>query len=129
MGFQYTAKSHSDDTHRLPIPPNAKGEKNYQSILKQIHKFMGKNELAPLFTLKENIPMIKSFLHQFCEMSEEESRHRVYPLHELFFVIKEEAAKNSVEGEAFQSIHIPDAHLNRDQYIYLRDTACNVSCD
>lgn len=79
LGFQYDAKSWSEESHRLPIPPNAKGEKNYALILHEINKFMGNaRQLPPLFTAKEDIPMIESFIQEFCALSDENpSRYRV----------------------------------------------------
>lgn len=67
-------------------------------------------------------------MQQLCDYREgNNSRYRVYPLHQLFYDIKEEAVKNSIDGVSFRSIHIAEAHLNRDHYAYLNNTACNVS--
>ncbi|KAJ6633186.1 Protein maelstrom like [Pseudolycoriella hygida] len=127
MGYLNDAKEHSADTHQLPYPPNAKGEKNYTAVLNAMHSFLGNpSELPPLFTAKEEITIIKSFLQQFCPRDEPElvNRYRVYPLHQLFYEIKEEAVRNSVQGTPFKSIHIAEAHLNRDHYSYISNIAC-----
>lgn len=128
LGFRYEALSHSRDTHQLPIPPDCKGEKNYQKILQEIIKFLGP-ELPPLFTMKEDIPMIKSFFKQFCALTDEDYNHyRVYPLHQLFFDIKQEAVKININNmTGFPSIYIAEAHLKRDRYAFVGNIACNVS--
>lgn len=85
-------------------------------------------QLPPLFTAKEDIPMIEAFMREFCALNgNNPDRYRIFPLHQLFYDIKEEAVKNSLEGQSFRSIHIAEAHLNRDHYAYLQNTACNVS--
>lgn len=126
LGYQFDAKDNSEKTHRLPIPPYCKGEKNYRFILSEMKKFMG--EPTPiLFTSKENIAMIKSFIQAFADFgnNDEIQRYRVYPLHQLFFEIKEMAVKNSpIERKSFKSIHIAEEHLRRDDYAYLAGTAC-----
>lgn len=67
-------------------------------------------------------------MKEFCALGDDDpSSYRIYPLHQLFYDLKEEAVKNSIDGVPFHSIHIAEAHLNRDQYVYLKDTACTVS--
>lgn len=130
MGYLKDAKSYSEETHQLPYPLYAKGETNYSLILQQIKDFMGnKSEFDPLFTKKEDIPMIESFFDQFCASSPGDYPHhyRVYPLHRLFFEIKNAAVQNSIDNKGFTSIDIAEHHLNTDQNEYLKDIACNVS--
>lgn len=94
-----------------------------------INNFLGNAiQLPPLFTTKEDIPIIQSFIREFGAASDEDpSRYRVYPLHHLFFDVKEEAVRNSIDGALFRSIHLAEDQLRRDRYAHLRDTACNVS--
>lgn len=129
MGYSREAKELSDTTHRLPIPPAAKGERNYKVILNEIDAFMGsRSELAPLFTIRDQIPIITSFINQFCSFANvDANRYTVYPLHQIFYDIKEEAVKNSISGQSLKSIHIAEALLNRDNYAYQSNMACNVS--
>lgn len=131
LGHLADAKEYSQATHQLPWPPNAKGERNYVRILHDMNEFMGNPASPLLFTAKENIPIIKSFLKTFIDHQGDDEdnvdRYRVYPLHQLFYDIKEEAVKMSVEGVSFKSIHIAEEHLKRDDYTYLTNTACAVS--
>lgn len=84
--------------------------------------------LPPLFTLKKDIPMIQAFMREFCAASgDDPDRYRVFPLHQLFYDIKEEAVKNSIDGQSFASISHAETHLDRDHYTFMRNTACNVS--
>jgi hypothetical protein len=75
--------------------------------------------------------MIKSFISEFCEVADASpDRYRIYPIHQLFFDLKEEAAKNNVEERSgFPTINVAEAQLTRDQYVYLRNTACNYHED
>lgn len=129
LGYKSNAREHSQKTHALPIPPKAKGEANYQIILNSMKTFMG--EPTPiLFTTKDNIPMIKSFIQAFIDFGSNDDieEYRVYPLHELFFNIKELAVKNNpTDRESFKSIHIAEEHLRSEKYVYLAGSACAVS--
>lgn len=129
IGYAADAKDRSDKTHRLPPPPNAKGQKNYRILLDEMVRFMGDTKpLPPLFTTKEEIPVIKSFINEFCaDGSDDPDRFRVWPLHQLFFNIKEEAVKYSPAGESIKSIFVAETLLNRDTYVYATSGACNVS--
>ncbi|XP_037038252.1 protein maelstrom homolog isoform X2 [Bradysia coprophila] len=127
MGYLFDAKDNSEKTHRLPIPPNSKGERNYKCILDQMKQFMGE-PMPILFTSKETIPMIKSFIQSFIDFGNNDDidAYRVYQLHLLFFEIKEMAVKNSpTERKSFKSVHIAEEHLRRDDYAYLAGTACS----
>lgn len=128
MGFRNDAKNWSEKCHQLPFPPDAKGERNYALILQQINNFMGhESQLPPLFTTKNDIPIIESLIRQFCATTDEDpNRYRVYPIHQLFFEIKEEAVRNSINGTSFRSIFVAEAQLNRFPEFY-RNIACNVS--
>ncbi|KAG4078256.1 hypothetical protein HA402_003937 [Bradysia odoriphaga] len=66
LGYLFDAKDNSEKTHRLPIPPHSKGERNYKRILDQMKMFMGE-PMPILFTSKENIAMIKSFIQSFID--------------------------------------------------------------
>lgn len=126
MSTRFIAKEHSQNTHQLPIPPQSKGETDYQHILNKMKNFMGE-PLPILFTLKENIPMIKSFIKSFT-FSEDIDCYRVYPLHPLLFEMKKTAVENSVKDRSsFGSIHIAEEHLRRGDITYSDGMACQVS--
>lgn len=82
-------------------------------------------EIPPVFTTPNEIPIIESFMQQFCDhRGGSTGRYRVYPLRKLFFDIKEKAVKDSLKG--FRAISIAEEHLKNDYYAYY-NTACNVS--
>ncbi|XP_037051831.1 protein maelstrom homolog [Bradysia coprophila] len=123
MGYQADAIEHSTNTHRLAVPPNATGERNYQRILNEMKRFMG--EPTPiLFTFEENIAMIKSFIRLFANSGNNDDI-KVYPLHQLFYEIKVMTAKNSaMERPSFGSINIAKEHLRRYDCVLTAGTAC-----
>jgi len=113
-GYQYDAENNSKTTHRLPIPPNSKGESKYQVILTQMMGFMGGDTDYPmLFTSTENIPMMTSFIQTFTNFGENDviSRYRIYPVHRYFLEMMEAAGKNSAEETA-------EDYFRRDHKIY-----------
>lgn len=122
MGYRFDAIHLSNETHQLPIPPNAKGEKNYASVLGEIDKFTGKaSELITLFTLEQNMPMIESIIHEFCLAANcTTCRYDILSVNQLFFDLKNRASVAS----RFKSI---DDATNREKFMYLNQIACQVS--
>lgn len=105
------------------------GQKNYRLILDEIEKLMENgSELPPLFTWKDDIPMIKSLMHQFCTFTDTDTdtgRYRVYPLQQLFLEIINKTMQNSnAKTQSFRLIHA-EQYLNH--VVCLKDSACNVS--
>lgn len=130
MGYKLEAKLLSEETHRLPIPPNAMGSRNWAIVLKDIFKFLdgSPTQVPALYTEEKQIPIITSFLKTFCYEANEETEFRIYPLSHLFFALKQESCKYSLEEDSgFQSIHIAKAILERDEYDYRSGIACEVS--
>lgn len=120
----------SNETHKLPIPPNAKGEKNFASIIEKINNFLGTSmDLTPLFTLEENIPMIDSIIQELCSADKSGNhRYEILPLNQLFFDLKGQIAIRSIDGTlGFKSIDEATHQLNQDKYIYFQQIACQVS--
>lgn len=65
--------------------------------------------IPPIFTMQDEILIIESFMRTFSEVREQDSlRYRVYPLHQLFYDINEEAAKTSIHQESLRSIQIAE---------------------
>lgn len=130
LGLSFAARHHSEESHQLPLPPNAIGETNYSRLLKEMVMFIaddGAEELPPLFTRRAEVPIVKSIIAQFCaDAKEDESLFRVYPLEELFFVLKKAAAKQGQDlDEGFASIHVAHSYLDRDQY----ECQSGISCE
>lgn len=131
-GYAFEAVNRSKNVHRLPPPPKAFGEKNYSNILQNILNFCGVNSsssLPPMFTDTDQIPAIKSIIDQLCKDTDEDPLNfRIYPIAQLFFVLKGETCKYTIEGTgAFYSVHIAQTMLDRDQYDYRANIACTVS--
>lgn len=85
--------------------------------------------MQPLFTSANHIPVIKSFFEQFCMLDNiDPNTYKVYPLNQLFFVLKQEACKYGMDlDKGFDSIHVAQAILDRDQYDFREGLACAVS--
>lgn len=49
MGTAGNAVAHSKKTHRLELPPNIEGEKNYTTILNKIMEFVGAKKFSSQF--------------------------------------------------------------------------------
>lgn len=127
MGLAYTAKQHSDDTHKLKPPPYAMGEKNYETIFEEIRNFINPNNEADfpaLYTLQEHIPWVTSILKQFaievCHYEDEaEEMFTIFSISELFYLLNKNTAK-----VPFNSNHIAKAMIDKDPYEYRPGLAC-----
>lgn len=105
------------------------GIKVWSTVLKAIFDFMGAtpNNVPALYTDRKQIASIQSFFKFFCADANEETEFRIYPSAELFFKLKQESCKYSLEDDGgFPTIHIADAVLCRDEYDYRSGIACNV---
>lgn len=105
------------------------GESDYDTVLGEIVKFFGNTPtFPPIFTNVPQIPMIKSIFEQLCSEKADLDNFKIYPLFQLLFMLKREAASYGIdENQGFASIHIAQSMIDRDQYDYQREIACNVS--
>lgn len=105
------------------------GEQNYDTIIGDIVQFFGNLEtFPPFFTNINQMEMVQSVIAQLCQDDIYFSNFKIYPLHQLFFTLKREAISYGLdEDKGFASIHIAQAMIDRDQYDYNKDIACNVS--
>ncbi|XP_037935455.1 uncharacterized protein LOC119669580 [Teleopsis dalmanni] len=65
-GEQYNAKIHSDETHRLPIPPYAIGEKNIAKVYNEIIEFTKEKETntyRPVYTIQEGMKIAQNIVN------------------------------------------------------------------
>ncbi|XP_023216714.1 protein maelstrom homolog isoform X1 [Centruroides sculpturatus] len=69
IGYSRTAMQHSDDTHKIPVSQFTLSESNYLKICKSIENFVnsGRNEIAPVFCLEENIKQNQGCLDWLCK--------------------------------------------------------------
>lgn len=135
FGFAYTAKAHSESTHRLPTPPDAYGEKNFNRVWCEIEKFMGTDDKAydggkPMvfafhdaFSSDANqFDVLKSFMKQF--VGSKSLPIDLYPLTRLFYTLRKElAARGSVD--AVPNEKFCEVFLTNDPY----ETSAGISCD
>lgn len=135
LGYAADAKNHSDNTHKLPLPPNAMGESDFSDVFRKIWKLLvaGKNRYSfddgkpfvftytgDCATEEDNILMLKSFMQQ---VSNKESPIDIYPLSGLFFIL----TTNLFEIDRFQKIdNISIVHmlLSRDSYEHRSGFSC-----
>lgn len=134
LGYAYTAKAHSESTHRLPTPPDAYGEKNLGRVWCEIEKFMDTDDkaydggkpmvftFADVFASEANqIDVLKSFMKQFVGSSS--LPIDLYPLTRLFYTLRKElAARGKVQGVPNEKFC--DMFLTNDPY----ETTANISC-
>lgn len=135
LGYAADAKNHSEDTHKLPIPPHALGERHFHAAFHNIWKVLTKVSASKRFddgkpfvftyandytSEEDNVFMLKSVLSQ---LSNQEAPIDVYPLSRLFFVL----ATNLFEIDRFQkveNISIVNMLLSRDSYDHTSGFSC-----
>ncbi len=121
----------SDATHRLPLPPNAKGETNFDKIRHQIKEFVGINETTSdstqsatiqLFTLDEHITMVQSICQDVCS-----TKYEILSINQLFFDLKRIITQEVLATSSLmKSIDDATNQLNQETYMYLNTIACQV---
>lgn len=136
FGYAYEAREHSKNTHKLPLYPDAMGEKELGKLYVEILKFICKEDntndnasnLKPpaIYTHIDSIPIIKSmlrYLHQDC-FHDDVPEIPIYPMQYLFYTMKM-ATIEIGEIEKPVSPYIIDAILEKDVY----DSTANISCN
>lgn len=135
LGYAFTAKSHSETTHRLPVPPDAFGEKNLRRVWCDMEKFIGTDikdfdggklmvfTFADAYSSEANqIEVLKSFMKQF--VGSDSLPIDLYPLTRLFYMLRKElAARHLVD--AVPNERYCDMFLTNDPY----ETIGGISCD
>lgn len=131
LGFAYIAKQLSEDTHRLPTPPDAMGEHNWKDILHWILDFITIDSIVnPLYTLPVHMPIIKSFIRQFCQEDDDNccSDPKLIPIYSLtylFFILRNQTCKYAVDNVGFLDIPMTQSILDHNIYDYALDIACD----
>lgn len=129
LGMALEASQYSDETHELPIPPNALGETDLDDVLRKILNFTDYNHKAqkhfPLITEEKQVPVVESILAQCCEDSKIEYQFLVVPLGEFFFHLKRATEKYGLDICTFPSKTVADILLKKDTYEYTSGIACD----
>lgn len=138
LGYAYTARAHSESTHRLPLPPDAYGEKNFNRVWYDIQKFMemDKNDKAfdggkpMVFTFTDSysseanqLNVLKSFMKQF--VGDELLPIDLYPLTRLFYTLRNELAARGRADEVPNEKYC-EIFLEKDPYETLAGISCSV---
>lgn len=124
---------HSEQSHRLPLPPDIEGETDFSNIYAGIIKIL-QSDIGtfdggkPMVFANDDfhddqVLMIKSFMRQF---SKREDSIDVFPMSLLLFKMQEVLAEKN--GRTNQiTIHLARALLDRDVFEFRRDISCDVS--
>lgn len=129
LGLALEAKQFSEETHDLPLPPNALGETDLDNVLQKILSFTDYNSKSPkqfpVITEEKQVPMVESILAQCYEDLKIEYKFLVIPLGEFFFHLKRATEKYGLDICAFPSKTMADILLKKDTYEY----TSGISCD
>ncbi|KXJ78325.1 hypothetical protein RP20_CCG004898 [Aedes albopictus] len=131
LGMAYDAKQHSESDHQLPIPPDAKGEKDNDEIILKLFSFLSQQEkMPPLFTETNDIRMVENILKGILNQgSMDENTLLVCPLSELFYQLKRATESFGMDIKTFPSVHIAQAIIQKDVYEYTKDISCEFHED
>lgn len=139
LGYAYTAKAHSERTHRLPPPPNAYGETNLGRVWYEMKKFMkdhpkgydGGNPIVfvyadPYASEDNEIEVLKSFMNQIA--GNESASIDIYPLTRLFYALQKELVARG-RGDDIPNENFCNVFLSRDPYETIAGISCQVNFD
>ena len=130
-GHEYEARHLSDTTHKLPLPPNAKGDTNLGRIYNDVLQFIRNkesNEIPPVYTNLQSIPIVDSVLEFLrADVGAETAPLQVYSIQYLFYLMKEATCEMG-DLDKPKSHYITDAYFERDFFEYQTGIACDVSC-
>lgn len=138
LGYAHEARQQSEATHRLPPPPNARGESSLYRIRHNLVDFIepdngffksdGSANKLVVFAARDQIPMLEMFLKQFHdEFAKVETDIEVFHLEELFYALKKEAQQQGILGEiTVPNIHISNMFLEKDPHRHDNSLACKV---
>lgn len=139
LGYAHEARHQSETTHHLPPPPNAMGESNLYRIGHNLVDFVepdnvffkadGATNRLVVFAIRDQIPMLETFLKQFHdEFAKVEKDIEIFHLEELFYALKKEAQQQGIKGEiTVPNIHISNMLLQKDPHRHDNSLACKVT--
>uniref|UniRef100_W8CE96 Protein maelstrom 1 n=3 Tax=Ceratitis capitata TaxID=7213 RepID=W8CE96_CERCA len=130
-GLQYEAQHHSESTHKLPLPPNAKGEANMGLIYSNVLDFIRNQESGeypPVYTFPEAKQIVESVLDFLKKDSPSNVDLRVYDIKFLFYILKEATCEMGEVPKPLNQ-HITDAFFERDSFEFNNGLACTYHED
>lgn len=129
LGMALQAKQYSEETHDLPVPPNALGENDLDNVMQKILNFTEykckAQKYFPIITDEKQVPVVESILAQCEEDSKIDYQFLVIPLGEFFFHLKRATEKYGLDICTFPSKTIADILLKKDTYEYTSGIACD----
>ncbi|XP_058061493.1 protein maelstrom homolog [Anopheles bellator] len=126
LGMAYLATKHAEEDHKLPVPPNAKGETDLNMITSQLLSFLGQDsgELPMLFTDRDDVAKVESMLEWLFQGTDEYNL-AVCSLAEMFFQLKCSTESFGMDVKMFGSVHRAQQLITRDIYDYTTGIACD----
>ncbi|XP_058450700.1 protein maelstrom homolog [Malaya genurostris] len=126
LGLAYEANIMSDESHRLPIPPESMGETDYAVLLEKLLDFTenGEKKYRLFFAEESQVPVVENILNQFVEESKDPHKFLVCPLGDFFFQLKRTTESYGLDICTFPAKTVADILLKKDTYEYTSGIAC-----
>ncbi|XP_052893442.1 protein maelstrom homolog [Anopheles moucheti] len=126
LGAAHSVLTHTKETHQLPLPPDAWGTTDKNEVAVALISFLGaENEIPPLFTDEETLPIVEGMLRDLLDDCIENKMLYVCPMSELLCRLKQ-ATERHFEGKAtFPSALTAQHILKMDSYGF----ALGISCE
>lgn len=137
LGFSCEAQEVSENTHKLKIPPNARGLRNYRDIQNHILNFLNAGDsvgLPVVFTNSNEIKTTVMVLNKIWKECENSDFLKIYGLENLLCRLKEYtlmmagADMDKVQPVIYSKIIAKDI-IDRDPYAYSIGLGCKFHDD
>lgn len=129
LGYAYAASQHAQETHKLPLPPDALGVTNFDEIADQLISFLGSDIEKPLllFTDVDGMPAVENMLQNiFANRASKLGMLNVCPLGQLFFKLKHASMRyDNCNSSTIPSVLMAQQILAVDRFGH----AFGISCD
>ncbi|KAL1378423.1 hypothetical protein pipiens_003983 [Culex pipiens pipiens] len=136
LGLALDAITWSEETHRLPVPPDSKGETDFSVLLEKLLNFIDFEEEKKcknflLFTDAKDVGETENILSQFTEDSKILFPFLVCPLGEFFYQLKVATERYGLglDKPNFPGRTIADVLLKKDPYEYTGGISCDFHED
>ncbi|XP_058814867.1 protein maelstrom homolog [Topomyia yanbarensis] len=126
LGLAHEANTTSDESHRLPIPPESMGETDYSILFGKILDFINREDkkYRLFFAEESQIPVVENILNQFADESKIPFKFLVCPLGDFFFQLKRATESYGLDICTFPAKTVADILLKKDTYEYTSGIAC-----
>jgi len=134
LGYKYEAATHSQQTHRIPVPPEEfGGETEYVKILYDIKQFLlgtpgSVLDVPPLYTLPNCEDAVKNILWRLGESESGDlnapSMFRVYTLPKLFYELRNACVPDKPGAVGFPVFSLAECELEKDVFNFTKGISC-----